>query len=100
MTRALLVAHDEPHIEIRLELGETRVELLAECHPVEFVEHRSIKAFADAVHLWMLRLRPGVIDVLDREIEFVLGPIGLPTVLRATIREHATEWNPVRLEER
>lgn len=49
-------------VEIGLQLGDRAVDLLAECHPVELVEHRLVEALADAVGLWALGLGARVID--------------------------------------
>jgi hypothetical protein len=41
-----------------------------------------------------------VVDVLDREIEFILVPLGIAAVLAATIGQHAQELDIVFFEER
>lgn len=48
----------------------------------------------------MPRLGPGVINVLNGEIPFVLMALRRPTVLRTAIREDAIQRNLVLLEER
>jgi hypothetical protein len=53
------------------------IDLLAERHPIEFVEHGAMEALADAVGLRALRLGTSVVDVLDREIELVLRSYSL-----------------------
>jgi hypothetical protein len=46
--------------------------------------------------------RPGapVIDVFHGQIQLVLMALGRATILRASIRQHPVQRNPVRLEER
>ena len=84
-----LVVVDEPGIEIGLQLVNRAIDLLAERHPIEFVEHGAMEALADTVGLRALGLGAGVVDVLDRQVELVfvalvaakLGPaIGQGTV--------------------
>jgi hypothetical protein len=48
----------------------------------------------------LTRLGSGVIDVLDREVEFLLVMLGLSAKLGATVREHATDHDLMHLEER
>lgn len=60
-----------PGIEIDLELVESAVDLLAERHAVELVEHGAMKAFADAICLRALGFSSTVIDILDSQVELV-----------------------------
>ena len=47
----------------RLQLVDRAVDLFAERHPVELVEHRAVEALADAVGLRALGLCPAVVDL-------------------------------------
>src|SRR5512134_629999 len=44
-----LIVVAEPLVEVGLQLGDAAVELLAEGHPVELVEHGLVEALADAI---------------------------------------------------
>jgi hypothetical protein len=80
-----LVVVAQPIIQIGLQLGQAVVKLFAECHPIELVEHRLMEALADSVRLWALGLRPGMIDVFDRQIELVFMPLRIAAVFAATV---------------
>ena len=71
LMRARFVVRRQPGIEVGLQLVDRPIDLLAERHPIELVEHGAMEALADAVGLRALGLGAGVIDVLDREIELV-----------------------------
>ena len=54
-----------------------------------------MEAFTDAVGLWALGLGARVIDVLDRQVEFVFVPLGIAAVFAAAvvnIRVSLTSW--------
>ena len=59
-----------------------------------------MEALADAVGLRALGLGPGVVDVLDRQIELVLMALGAAAVLGAAVGEHAVQRDRLLLEER
>jgi hypothetical protein len=62
---------DEPGIEIGVQLLNRPVDLFAERDAVELVEQGAMEALADSVGLRAFSLGPGVVDVLDREVELV-----------------------------
>ena len=62
---------DEPGIEIGVQLLNPPVDLFAERDAVELVEQGAMEALADSVGLRAFSLGPGVVDVLDREVELV-----------------------------
>ena len=70
--RSFLVVTHEEVIEILLELLERSVDFLPKRDFVELVQTRLVEAFADAVRLRMLRLRPGVFDVVEPEEKLVV----------------------------
>ena len=71
--RLIVLLH--PFIEVGLQLLDAPVDLLAEGDAVELVEQRPVEALADPVRLRASCPGPGVVDVLDRQVEFVLVPI-------------------------
>ena len=97
---AVFEAPAEPLVEIGLQLGQAVVELLTERNPIELVEHRLVEALANSVRLRALGLGPAVVDILDREIQFVLVPLRVAAVLTAAIGEHPAERDGVLLIER
>jgi hypothetical protein len=96
----LLVVLLQPVIQVGLQLVQGPIDLLPERHPIQFVQHRLVEPFTDPVGLGMPGLRAGVIDVLHREVQFILVAFGCPAVFRAAIREHSVQRNLVLLEER
>src|ERR1700746_2730423 len=64
-----LIVFVDPAIEIRLQLGDRTIHLLAEGDTIELVEHCLVEALADAVGLRALGLGARGIDVLDCKIE-------------------------------
>lgn len=66
--RARFIIDGDPFIEIILQRGDARIELLADREAVELLEHGAMKALADPVGLRALGFRAGVIDILDGKI--------------------------------
>ena len=66
---ARLIVVDQPSIEIRLQLVDCAVDLLAEGHPVEFVQNSAMEALANAIRLGALCFGAAVVDILDGEID-------------------------------
>ena len=62
---AHVVVLGQPRLQVGLQLLDARIDLLAKRHPIELVQHRAVKAFADAVGLGALHFGAGVINVLD-----------------------------------
>src|SRR5262249_1196766 len=56
LMRPALGVIDKPGIEVGLQLVDCAIDLLAERHPIELVEHGAMKALADAVGLRALGL--------------------------------------------
>jgi hypothetical protein len=67
---------------------------------VKFVERGLVEAFTDTIGLRALGLGARVIDVLDREIQLVLVPLGIAAEPAAAVSQHAQELDIVLLEER
>ena len=76
LMRSSLIVFDDPSVEIGLQLVDHPVDLLAESHPVELIQHGAMEALADAVGLRALGLGAAVVDVLDGEIELVFVALG------------------------
>src|SRR5262249_38330862 len=75
------------------------IHLLAEGDTVELVQHRLMEAFADAVGLRALGFGARVVDVLDREIEFVLVPLRIAAILAAAISQYPQQLDVMAIEE-
>jgi hypothetical protein len=95
----LLIIYLNPTIEIGLQLFNGTVHLFAERDTVKFVEHGFVEALTDTVGLRALGLCPGVINILDREVELILVPLRVAAVLAATIGQHAQQLDLVAVEE-
>jgi hypothetical protein len=76
-----LIVFLDPGIQIGLQLVDRTVHLFAERDTIEFIEHGLVEAFTDAIGLRALGFGPRVIDVLDREVEFVLVPLRIAAKL-------------------
>jgi hypothetical protein len=94
------VVRRHPNIEIILQLVDGSVDLLAERHAIELVEHGSMEPLADSIRLRALGLGPGMIDVLDGELELVVVMLGVAAILGATIRHYPAQDDAVLFEER
>src|SRR5688572_5358585 len=77
-------------IEIRLQLLERAIQLLPKRDAIKLVEQGFVKPLADPVRLGTLRLRSGVLDVLNGEVQLIGMTIRRAAILRATIREDPT----------
>ena len=58
-----------------------------------------MEAFTDAIGLRALGFRARVIDVLDREIEFVLVPLRIAAVLAAAVGSRTQQLDVMAIEE-
>ena len=81
----MLVVFGDPRIKVGLQLVDRTIHLLAEGDTVEFVENGFVEAFADAIGLRALGLRARVIDILDREVEFILVPLRVTAILATPV---------------
>lgn len=75
--RPLDIVALDPCVQIILQLGERAVDLLAEGYAIKLVEHGFVEAFDDTVRLRALCLRSGVINIFDREVEFIFVMLGI-----------------------
>ena len=87
--RACLIVLLQPSIQVGLEFVKGVVDFLAKGDLVELLQYGLVEAFADAVRLGSAGLGPGVVDVLDGQVELVFMVLAGPTVLGATIGQHA-----------
>lgn len=94
-----LVELSHPEVEVGLQALDRVVEL-AEGDAIEFVEHGLMETLDDAVGLRALGLGSGVVDVLDREIEFVFVSVVGSAIFGPPVGQHALEGNVVLLVER
>src|SRR6202048_2670505 len=84
-----LIVLVNPDIEIGLQFVDETIHLFAERDTVKLIEHGLVEALADTVGLRALGLSARVIDVLDREVEFVLVPLWIAAVLATAVGQHA-----------
>jgi hypothetical protein len=96
---ALLVVVDDPSIEIGLQLVDCAVDLLAERHAVELVEHGAVEALADAVVLRAFRFGAAVVDILDRQVELVFMALAAAE-LGAAVGQYPRQPDAVLIIER
>jgi hypothetical protein len=68
-------------VQIILQLGDWVVDLLTEGYAIKFVEHGFVEAFDDTVRLRALCLRSGVINIFDREVEFIFVMPGIAAIV-------------------
>ena len=95
----LLVVFGDPRIKVGLQLIDRAVDLFAEHHPVELIQHGTMEALADSIGLRAFGLGAAVVDVLDREIELVFMALGAAK-LGATIGQHARQPDGVLVVKR
>ena len=86
-----LVELSHPEIEVGLQVLDRLVELLAEGDAIKLVEHGLVEALDDAVGLRALGLGSGVVDVLDREIEFVFVAVVGSAIFGPPVGQHALQ---------
>src|SRR5436305_7326274 len=84
LMRPPIIVLDQPGIEIGLQLVDAAIDLLAERHPIELVQHGAMEALADSIRLRAFGLGAAVIDVFDGEVKLVFMALGAPK-LRAAI---------------
>jgi hypothetical protein len=100
LVRSVVIVCADPGIEIGLEILDGPVDLLAERHAIELIEHGAMEALADAVGLRAFGFGPGVIDVLDSQVEFVFVPFRVAAVFGSPVGQHPAEPDVVLIEER
>ena len=84
--RALGVVALHPDVNIGLQFIERMVELPPEGARVELVLDRLVEALADPIGLWALDPGPGVLDVLQIQVERELVAFPVATVFRSADR--------------
>src|SRR6476469_10038939 len=97
--RASLIVLFEPGIEVILQLLQGSVEFFAKGYAVEFVLHRAVEPFTDAVGLRRLSSRSAVINVFHRQIELIFMMLRLAAVLGSAIGKNAKQWNLLLFKE-
>jgi hypothetical protein len=97
---ALLVVLPEPQLQISLEFLEAGIDLLAKGNAVALIEHGFMEPLTNPIGLGTFALGAGVIDILNRQIEFILVAVGTATVLRAPIGQDAAEGDLMAVKER
>src|SRR5271167_56622 len=85
--RPSFIVFGDPSIKVGLQIVDRAVDLLAERHPVELVEHGAMEALADAVGLRAVGLGATVVDILDRQIKLVFVALAAAK-LGAAVGEH------------
>ena len=98
--RSCPIVLGQPIIQIHLQFVQVVIELFAKCGGVKLFLDGAMEAFADTVGLRMPSLGTAVIDVLHRQVQFVLVVLTLAAIFRAAIGEHAQQRNFVLFEER
>ena len=88
LVRALLVIDREPRIEVKLQRLDGVVDLLAEGDAVELAQQRLVEPLTAPVSLRALHLGPGVIDILDGEVELILMPVVGAAIFGAAIGQY------------
>src|SRR5215468_6986101 len=83
----VLVVLGDPRIKVGLQLVNGAVDLFAERHPIELIQHGAMEALADSIRLWPLGFGTAVIDVLDGEVELVFMALGAAK-LGAAVGQH------------
>ena len=63
-----------------MQFVDRTIHLLAERDTIKLVKHRFMEAFAHPVCVWASGLGARVIDVLDRQVEFVLVPLRIAAI--------------------
>jgi hypothetical protein len=97
---SLLIVALAPFIQICLQFVEVSIDLLAKRDSVELIQQGLVQTLYEAKGLRAFGLRATVIDVLHGQVQLILVPLRVATVLGAPIREHPQERNLVRVKER
>ena len=97
--RPRLIIFLDPGIQIGLQLVDRTVHLFAKRDTTEFIEHGLVGAFTDVVGLRALGFGPRVINILDRDVEFVSCRSGLPQNSLPRIGQYAQQFDVVALKQ-
>ncbi len=90
----------EPRIKISLQDVDRLVDLLAEGHAIELVEHGLVQPFDDPVGLRRFGFRTSVIDVFHGQIQLIFVMFGVTAVFRAPIGQYTQQRDAETVEER
>lgn len=80
-----------------LDYGISSSEKLSKSYGVKLVFYCLVEALTDAIGLWGLRLRPGVVDVFNSQIELVLVSLLVAAVFRAPVRQDTQQLDAMFL---
>ena len=86
---SFIIVINEPIVQVFLQGADIRIQFFTESHLIKLLQNRLVEAFADAVGLGRHGLCPGVVDVIDGQVELVIVLIHLAAILGATVREDA-----------
>lgn len=100
LMRPDLIELAHPEVEIGLQVLDGGVDFLAEGDAIKLIQHGLMEALDDAVGLRALGLGSGVVDVFDREIEFVFVSVVGSAIFGPPVGQHALQGNVVLLVER
>lgn len=97
---AVIVVARQPVIQIGLQLFNGLVNLAPERHLIKLLQDRLVEAFADAVGLRVTYLGPGVLNVIQGQIQLVVMRFRLAAILGTTIGQNADHAHTLLLKER
>ena len=83
----LFIVLPEPLINVRLQLFQGVVQLLTKEEAIALVLHGLVEPLTDTIGLRMIGFGPGVVDVLDGQVELIGMVLGLATILGSPVGE-------------
>ena len=78
--RPVLIVLREPRIQVSLQFLEPVIQLLAKCHAIKLILDGAVETLANSVGLRRVRLRLGMVDILDSQIQLVLVMFPIPAI--------------------
>jgi hypothetical protein len=76
------VVPTDPVVQIDLQLCDRAIDLFPERDAVELVEDRLVKALDNSIRLWALGFGARMVDILERQIEFVFVVCWIAAIFR------------------
>ena len=83
--RSLLIIRSEPFVDVNLKFLQGAVQLLSEEQAVALILHGFVEPLTDTIRLRVTGFGPGVVDVLNRQVELIGMVLELAPILRSSV---------------
>ena len=96
----VLIVLGQPPVQVSLQVLEPMIQLLAERHTVKLILDGAMKTLANAVGLRVISFCPGVLNVVNGQVELVIMSLRLSTILGSSVGQNTDQAHILFCKER